>query len=444
LAAIGLPWILREPSVLAAVNPWYAVRFFLEHGFTGFLVLGAVVLCITGTEALYADMGHFGRGPIRWAWYGIVFPSLLINYFGQGAVMLSQGQGSVVNPFFALVPAGMVVPLVVLATMAAVVASQALISGSFSLAQQAVQLGYLPRLTVIHTSASIRGQIYVPQVNGLLMIACLGLVLAMRGTEGLAGAYGLAVMGTMIITTLLLYRVSRSVWGWSRARTIPFTLLFLALDLAFLTACIGKISHGGWFPLLIGAVLFATMSTWKLGRDLLRARLEASFYPVEKLLEELDKERVPRVPGTAVFLTSGSEGVPLVLLHHFKHNKVFHEKVVLLSVTTEMIPRLPGGKRVKVTDLGRGFYRVEARYGFMEQPSVPRILAHCEPLGLKVHPLDASYYLGRVTLLPSGHSRMARWRKRVFMFLTRNARPATSYFGIPPNRVVELGAQVEI
>ncbi|HYV50627.1 MAG TPA: potassium transporter Kup [Dongiaceae bacterium] len=442
LMLIGAPWIVREPSVLQAVNPMHAVRFFGDHGFHGFLILGAVVLCITGAEALYADMGHFGKKPIRLAWFSLVGPALVVNYFGQGAAILSRGEVS--HPFFALVSPEFVVPLVILSTLAAVIASQALISGSFSLAQQAVQLGYLPRLTIVHTSATMRGQIYVPQVNWMLMVACLGLVLAMRSTSGLAGAYGLSVMGTMAITTILLYRVARLYWGWARARALPFTLVFLSVDLSFLIAGTYKIKQGGWFPLLVGLGLFVVMTTWKRGRSLLFERLQASTYPIEKLLDELDREHVVRVPGTAVFLTSGSEGVPLVLLHHFKHNKVFHEKVVLLTVQTEMMPRVRGEGQLTVENLGHGFYRVVSRHGFMEQPSVPGILVACEHYGLKIHPLDASYYLGRVTLIPSGSAPMARWRKRIFVFLSRNARTATAYFGIPANRVVELGAQVEI
>ena len=443
LVLIGLPWIVKHPSVLAALNPLYAVNFFVDHRFAGFLILGSIVLCITGAEALYADMGHFGKKPIRLAWYAFVGPALLINYFGQGAYMLSHGNEAS-HPFFSLVPGNFVLPLVVLSTLAAVIASQAMISGSFSLAQQAVQLGYLPRLTVVHTSATMRGQIYVPQVNWMLMVMCLGLVLAMRSTAGLAGAYGLAVVGTMTITTILLYSVARHQWNWSRTRAIPLVLLFLSVEISYLLSSTAKVAQGGWFPLVSGIVIYLIMSTWKRGRKVLYMRLQSSTYPIEKLLAELDHEKVLRVPGTAVFLTSGAEGVPLVLLHHFKHNKVFHEKVVLLTVETEMVPRVQSEERLKVEDLGQGFYRVVSRHGFMEQPSVPKILIASQAFGLKIHPLDASYYLGRVTLIPSGHTRMAGWRKRIFVFLSRNARTATAYFGIPANRVVELGAQVEI
>jgi len=444
IAALGVPWILREPRVLEALNPIWALRFMAEHHWGGFLILGAVVLCITGAEALYADMGHFGRTPIRVAWYVVVFPALLLNYFGQGALLLARGEGAGDNPFFLLAPPDLVYPLVALATAAAVIASQSLISGAFSLAQQAVQLGYSPRLTIVHTSDKARGQIYVPEINAALMVACLGLVLAFQKSTNLAAAYGIAVVGTMATTSVLLYAVARERWGWSPWRAGVVTCFFLAVDLSFLVANLTKIRHGGWFPLVVGGVIFTVMTTWKRGRTELAAKLRSASYPIELFMQELPTQRPLRVPGTAVFMTSDPSVTPVVLLHHYKHNKVLHEKVLLLSVRTEAVPFVPQGDKVDVRDLGSGFFKVVSHYGFMQTPNVSEILRLAQASGLRASPQESSFYLGRETLLTTGNVKMWRWRKALFAFLSRNAQSATAFFSIPPNRVLELGTQIQL
>ncbi len=454
IAACGVPWIIRRPEVLMAVNPYYGALFFVQHGWHGFLVLGAVVLCITGGEALYADMGHFGKRPIRIAWYGGVFPALLCNYFGQGALLLHHAMSNTLatpagvraaeNPFYGLVPEALLYPMVVLATVATVVASQALISGAFSLTRQAVQLGYSPRVTIIHTSGTAEGQIFVPEINTMLMVACIGLVLAFRESAGLAAAYGIAVTGTMAITSLLFYAVARERWGWSRLRAGSLLLLFLSFDMAFFSANAAKIAHGGWVPVVVAGMIFTVMVTWRSGRAAMERFVLSASLPIEGFLEDLERRAPHRVRGTAVFMTSNLHGVPVVLLHHFKHNKVLHEQVVLLSVISEREPEVPASRRVSVKELSGGFFQVTAHYGFMQTPNVPEIMKNCRMAGLKAQAADTSYFLGRETLLITGRSKLARWRKTLFAFLSRNAQPATAFFGIPPNRVVELGAQIEI
>ncbi|MDB4927668.1 MAG: trkD [Myxococcaceae bacterium] len=443
IAAAGLPWIARRPEVLGAVNPIHALRFFEAHRGHGFLLLGSVVLCITGGEALYADMGHFGRKPIRWAWYTVVFPALLLNYFGQGAVLLERGEAARANPFFGLLSGWMVYPMVAIATVATVVASQALISGAFSLTQQAVQIGYCPRVTIVHTSGSAEGQIYIPEVNRILMVSCIALVLAFRESSHLAAAYGIAVTGTMSITSLLFFRLTRQ-WGWALWKSVALVALFLAIDLAFLGANIVKIAEGGWFPLLMAAAVFAVMTTWKTGRRSLRRHVIANTLPTELFLADVERTKPHRVKGTAVFMTSNPDGAPPVLLHHFKHNKVLHEQVILLSVQTRHVPEVPAAERIAFKQLGQGFWQVTATYGFMETPDVIECLTLCNARGLPVDPPSASFFLGRETLLTSGRSSMARWRKVLFAVLSRNARPANMFFNIPPNRVVELGTQIEL
>ena len=443
IAALGVAQIWRVPQVLFALNPAHAVRFFLANRFHGFEVLGAVVLCITGGEALYADMGHFGAQPIRWSWFSIVWPALLLNYFGQGALLLRH-PAAAANPFFGLVPSFLLVPMVVLATCAAVIASQALISGAFSLTRQAVQLGLCPRVTVIHTSGENEGQIFIPEINQLLAVACIALVLGFGSSDRLAAAYGIAVTGTMGITSVVFFVVTTRNWGWPYWKALPLTAAFLVFDLAFFGANILKFVDGGWFPIAVAVGVFALMTTWKTGREQLSARIAAATLPLELLLEDVARSPRHRVGGTAVFLTSSASGAPPVLLHHLKHNQVLHEQVVLLSIFSVDQPTVPQRERLTVQPLGQGFFRVIARYGFMETPKMPEIMRKSRKLGLNTEPQRTSYFLGRETLLTRGKGGMARWRKVLFAFVARNARPATQYFHIPPGRVVELGMQLDL
>ncbi len=457
IGGLGLWEIAKEPRILAALNPLHGLWFFAANGRIGFLTLGAVVLAVTGAEALYADMGHFGKRPIRLAWFALVMPALLLNYFGQGAILL-RNPAAVANPFYFLAPRSMLVPLVVLATVAAVIASQALISGAFSLTRQAVQLGYSPRVTILHTSRSEAGQIYVPEINNILMIGCLVLVVAFGSTTAIGAAYGIAVTGTMAITSLLFAVVARSRWNWSLLHVLPIMAAFLAIDLSLFAANVIKIWYGGWVPIAIAIGVFTLMSTWKTGRYLLTKTLNAGALPLDLFLGDVARRKPPRVPGTAVFMTSSNEAVPVVLLHHLKHNKVLHEQVILMSVVTHEVPEVPAADRVSVEKLDHGFYRVTAGYGFMESPNVPEILQHARDFGIKAKRNETTFYLGRErVIVADGKARtesrrppegiplptMSRWRKKLFVIMSRNARSATEFFGIPPNRVVELGAQVE-
>ena len=444
LIGIGLPWIIKHPTVLYAMDPRYAVSFFMEHGLKGFLVLGAVVLCITGGEALYADMGHFGKNPIRLGWYLIVFPALLVNYFGQGALILEKGRSALSNPFYGLVEGIWIYPLVAIATVATITASQALISGAFSLTQQAVQLGYFPRMTIRHTSRETEGQIFVPRVNLLLMIACVVLVLEFPASSKLAAAYGIAVTGTMAVTSVLFYFVVRKLWNWSFLKAGVLVSIFLVIDLSFMASNFIKVRDGGWVPLLIAGVIFAIMTTWKTGREAVSATLLSSSVPLEDFIQETVKAHTHRVKGTAVFMTLMRNIAPSTLIHHFKHNQTLHENVILLSILTDNDPEVSASQRVRVTEFSHGFIKVVARYGYMESPSITEILMHCEGAGLVLKTHEISFYLGRETLLPDGPTKIAYWRKKLFIFFSRNARPATEYFKIPPNQVIEIGAQLRI
>ncbi len=448
IGVLGLHEVLQAPQILAAANPWYGLGFFLQHGHAGFVLLGAVVLAVTGAEALYADMGHFGKRPIRLAWFLLVLPALLANYFGQGALIL-RDPVSAINPFYLLAPGALQYPLIALATIAAIIASQALISGAFSLMQQSVQLGYSPRVQIIHTSQQETGQIFVPEVNRVLGLGCILVVLAFRSSSALAAAYGVAVTGTMAITTILFYVLARSHWQWSIWRAGAVTAFFLIIDLAFFSANMLKVFQGGWVPLAIALGIFTLMTTWQRGRMIVRSLLVDASIPLDALLKDLgdenpDKRFKPvRVPGTAVFLTSESKDAPLVLLHHLKHNKVLHENVILLSILVAQVPEVPITERVEVTGFPHHFSRIKAKYGFMQTPNVPEILALAAERGIVARPTDTTYYLGRENLIPTGAKPLARWRKKLYIFMQRNARPATEFFGIPPNRVVELGAQME-
>ncbi|HEX8906197.1 MAG TPA: potassium transporter Kup [Longimicrobiaceae bacterium] len=443
IAAMGLVEAIRYPSVFLAVSPHHALRFMLQHQYKGFLVLGSVFLVVTGGEALYADMGHFGRDPIRLAWFTLALPALLLNYFGQGALILHE-PASVENPFYRLAPSWALYPLVALATAAAVIASQALISGAFSLTRQAVQLGYSPRVDVEHTSAREIGQIYIPGVNWVLMVACIALVVGFRSSSNLAAAYGIAVTGTMGITTILFYFVARERFGWTAVQAGIPAFFFLVIDIAFFLANATKIAHGGWFPLLVGAIVFTALTTWKTGRRILANRMVENSLPFELFLEDVRRNPPHRVPGTAVFMYGNRQGTPPALLHSLKHYKVLHETMVFLNVETQEVPHVPPEQRTEVEDVGEGFYRILLSYGFMEDPNVPQALADIHVDGLDLRPARTTYFLGRETLIPSRRPGMSMWREQLFALMARNARTATSFFGLPPNRVVELGAQIEL
>jgi KUP system potassium uptake protein len=443
IAAGGVPHILRHPEVFQALSPHHAIGFLVHNGWTAFLLLGSIVLCVTGCEALYADMGHFGRRPVRLAWFAVVFPALILNYFGQGALYLERGD-AVTNPFYDMFPGPLLIPMVILATMAAIIASQALISGAFSLTNQAVQLGYLPRVTVVHTSHRHEGQIYIPEINYLFMVACVALVLAFKSSSNLAAAYGIAVTGTMSITSFLIFLVCRRNWKFSLGAALAIYIPLVVIDSAFLSANLVKIGAGGWFPLAIGIGMFTIMTTWWRGRLELSRTMATGTLPEALFLADIAATPLPRVSGTAVFMASVADGIPNVLLHHVKHNKVLHKQVVLLSIITENVPFVVGNSSIAVRELEHGFYRVISRVGFMQQPNVPKVLARCERHGLTVHDADTTYYLGRQTLLTTGKSHVARWRKMLFAFLARNSRPPTVFFRLPPNRVVELGLQIEL
>jgi KUP system potassium uptake protein len=442
IALLGISQVVREPSVLQAINPLYAFRFFAENGWPGFVILGTVFLVVTGGEALYADIGHFGAWPVRLTWFSIVLPALLLNYFGQGAFLLNHPQGAA-HPFYRMAPAWALYPLVLLATLAAVIASQALITGAFSLTLQAVQLGYSPRVTILHTSPQQIGQIYIPFINWALMLACIALVLGFHSSSNLAAAYGVAITITMVITTLLFFVLVRDRWKWPLPVAILVCGSFLILDLAYFGANITKIDDGGWFPLAVGAVAFTLMSTWRRGRTVLSSRLRERLVPLELFLAELLSAPPPRVPGIAVFMSGNPIGTPPALRHNVKHNKVLHETVILLSIDTAEVPHVPAGERAEIEQVGEGFWRITATYGFMDEPNVPELLRRVRHPELQINESEISYFLGRETLLATGRPGMALWRERLFTWMSRNAQTATAFFNLPPERVIELGVQVE-
>jgi len=444
LGGLGIRSIAANPEILAALDPRQAVGFFMHNGLHGFLVLGAVVLCITGGEALYADMGHFGRLPIRLSWYGAVLPGLVLNYYGQGALLLQQPELVEVNPFYALVPRALLYPMVGLATMATIIASQAMISGVYSLTQQAMQLGFTPRMHIVHTSEQTKGQIYMPTVNWMLMLACLSLVLAFKESTRLAAAYGIAVTATMAITSFIYFKVTRLRWHWPLWQGGLLLGLFLLLDCSFLGANLLKVADGGWITVCMAAGILIAMMTWRDGRAILAKHYSLMKIPTEVFLKDIAGYNPQRISGTAVFMSISPEGIPHTLLHHFKHNEALHERILLLSILAAETPTVAREDRVGIEDLGLGFYRIKARYGFMESPEMPEIIELLSNKGMPVDIYSTSFYMGRETMTATGSAPMAHWRKLLFIYMSRNAWNATSFFKLPPDRVVELGNHVEL
>lgn len=443
LAILGFLQVIRYPEILIALLPSYGIKFLIKSGFYGFTVLGAIFLVVTGAEALYADLGHFGRKPIRITWFFLVLPSLLLNYLGQGALLIAHPSVAH-HPFYAMVPEWAVIPMVILATSATIIASQAVITGVFSLTRQAIQMGYLPRLKVIHTSSRHFGQIYIPQVNWMVMIASLGLVLGFQSSSKLAAAYGVAVTSTMLIASLLFYVVARSRWNWSRITAGIPVILFLVLDFSFFFANLSKIVHGAWFPLVIGAMVMLVMTTWKRGRYILAKELQNLTVPFNILNNRIVNEKITRIRGTAVFLTGKPRIVPIALIHNLEHNRIIHATVILLNYSFSEVPRVPNKDKLQIDDLGSGTHQITAFYGFMESPNVPQVLALASGQGLEIDIDKASYFLGREKLIVNANQQMSRWRARIFAFLSRNAYDASAYFEIPEDRVIEVGIRLII
>ena len=443
LAVVGVYGILQAPEIIRALNPLHGMAFVTQHGFKSFIVLGAVLLAFTGAEALYADMGHFGKGPIRLAWFGLVFPALALNYFGQGALLIVNPKG-IENPFYLLFPGWALYPMVGLATAATVIASQATISGAYSLTKQAIQLGYLPRMNILQTSATERGQIYLPAVNWILLAAVVAAVMGFGSSTNLASAYGVAVTGTMLITTFLTFFVLRFGWGYNPWLCVLATGFFIAVDAAFFSASLLKIGDGGWFPLSLGAAMLFLMLTWRRGREILLASLKSSAVMLAPFLDPLFENPLHRVPGTAVFMVANPDAVPRSLLHNLKHNKVLHERVVFVTVAIEDVPWVPFEERVAVERLKHGCWRVQIRFGFKNRTNVPQALALCAIHGLDIDMMDTSFFLSRETIISTPGTGMAQWRERLFAAMARNAGSVVEYFNLPSNRVIELGTQVEI
>jgi KUP system potassium uptake protein len=443
LAALGINGILQNPAVIEAVNPIHAATFFMENGVLGFFVLSAIFLVVTGGEALYADMGHFGRRPIQLAWFWIVFPSLVLNYFGQGALLL-RDPSAIQNPFFLLAPQEFVLPLVILATMASVIASQALISGIFSIARQAVQLGYSPRIRIVHTSSREIGQIYVPFVNWVMLIGVIWVVFSFKSSSALAAAYGIAVAATTTVTTLLLASVAIRIWAWKWGACAAFVVVFLTIDVVFLAASAVKFLDGGWVPLVIAICVYLLLSTWQSGRKILGSYLKAQSMPIDEFNQLIETKKPMRVQGQAIYMTGDPWGVPVALLHNLKHNKVLHELTAILTIATKEIPVVDGVDKVKIELVGPNVYRIFASYGFMEMPKIQDILRICKEKGINFDTAETTFVLGRETILPSANPGMSIWREKLFAVMARNALKPTAFFDIPPNQVIEVGIQVEI
>lgn len=443
IATLGVLSIVETPGILWALSPWHAIEFFLHNPLPAFLALGSVVLAVTGAEALYADMGHFGRNPIRVSWLFFVLPALILNYMGQGALLMRVGESALTSPFYNLAPDNLQLPLVILATMAAIIASQAVISGAFSVTQQAIQLGFMPRLRIDHTNAATAGQIYIPLINWALMVMVILLVLFFQTSSNLTAAYGIAVTGAMFIDNCLLAVVLSVLWKWKRRYSWPLLAVFFTVDLAYLSANLTKVPDGGWFPLLVGMIIFTLLTTWSKGRKLMFERLRESAMPI-KIFIDSAASSASRVAGTAVFLTSTAEGVPHALLHNLKHNKVLHERVILLTVKVIDSPYVSPDKRMQLEDLGKGFHRLILHYGFMQEVDVPEALKGISQCGAEFKMMETSFFLARQTLLPSSRPGMMIWREKLFAWMLRNAESAMEFFRLPTNRVVELGSQVEI
>ena len=443
LGLLGIYNVIEHPAVLAAINPVYALRFFTDHGNFAFLALGAVVLAITGGEALYADMGHFGRRPIMWAWVVLVFPCLYLNYLGQGALILADPT-ALSNPFFHMAPDFLQMPLVALATVATVIASQAVISGAYSLTSQAIQLGYCPRIQIKFTSEREQGQIYIPNINWLLLAAVIVLVLGFKSSSNLASAYGIAVTLTMMIDTILAFIVVHALWKWDWLKAAAFLAFFVVVDFAFFSANVTKVLDGGWFPLVLGLSVFALLSSWKRGRFLLAQKLQQDSMPLDAFIKSLSYGGPHRVEGTGVFLTPNPDSVPRAMLHNLLHNKVLHQRVLLLNVKVKDVPHVPEVEQIEVTHLDQGFHRVVVNYGFKDDPNIPLVLERCGDFDLPYHPMETSFFLGRETIVPRRMPSMPVWRQILFVWMFRNADTATAFFKIPTNRVVELGTQVEL
>jgi KUP system potassium uptake protein len=443
LAVTGALQIAKNTGVLAAINPYYSFAFLIEHKFAAFITLGAVVLCVTGGEALYADMGHFGRQPIRRAWFWLVWPALLLNYFGQGALLLTNPE-AIKNPFYLMVPEWALLPMIVLATLAPVIASQAVITGAFSLTKQAIQLGYLPRFAINHTSEREEGQIYVPFINWFMLAAIVLLVLGFKNSSNLASAYGIAVTITMLIDTLLLFVVMTRIWRWNKYLAFGLTGVVVGNDVMFLSACLTKVLDGGWFPLVLGVVMFTIMSTWWRGRQIVRKHSNEGVMPLKLFVDSLAMSPPHKVPGTGIFMTASTDGVPNAMLHNLKHNKVLHERVIILSVVIEDIPFVPKEDYVWIEDLSNGFWKVTGHFGFKETPDIPAMLADCRLQSMSFDMMDTSFFINRETLIATPGGGMALWREHLFVWMSHLAAKASDYFRIPSNRVVELGSQVEI